>query len=100
MYRFFCTREFANFTVDDWINNSAWFDVKLLVDIQGPDYTTPLSNTHRMKDLFLILLATNHARKSPQHIMQNPSLSSFHAEILQIAEVGEDSKNAHGLDPF
>jgi hypothetical protein len=35
MYRFNTTREFEEYTIEDWSDNSKWFDVKLLVDIQG-----------------------------------------------------------------
>ena len=35
MLRFAITGEFAQFTVDDWCNNKAWFDVKLLVDVNS-----------------------------------------------------------------
>ena len=34
-FRFYCTREFEEFTVSDWVNNKAWFDIKLLADING-----------------------------------------------------------------
>jgi hypothetical protein len=36
-YRFFCTHEFQDFTVEDWMDNSKWFDVKLLVDTRAFD---------------------------------------------------------------
>jgi hypothetical protein len=35
MYRFNITREFEEYTIQVWSDNSKWFDVKLLVDTQG-----------------------------------------------------------------
>jgi Centromere DNA-binding protein complex CBF3 subunit, domain 2/Transcriptional activator of glycolytic enzymes len=43
-FRFYCTKEFADFTVDDWLDNTKWFDVKLLVDINGTDFKKEMSN--------------------------------------------------------
>jgi hypothetical protein len=34
-FRSYCTKEFSNHTVDDWITNSTWFDIKFLVDLNG-----------------------------------------------------------------
>ena len=34
-YRFYNTREFHDFNVDDWLDNRKWFDVKLLADLVG-----------------------------------------------------------------
>ena len=46
MMRFQATHEFEDFTVSDWLDNSKWFDVKLLVDasVAGVDYMVPMSN--------------------------------------------------------
>jgi hypothetical protein len=35
MFLFSVTREFESFTLEDWLENSKWFDIKLLVDLQG-----------------------------------------------------------------
>ena len=45
-FRFFCTKEFENFTVDDWMDNSSWFDVKLLADIQGDNMKVIQSDSY------------------------------------------------------
>jgi hypothetical protein len=44
MFRFSGTCEFENFTLGDWIENNKWFDIKLLVDLQGYDKTKSLQN--------------------------------------------------------
>ena len=41
--RFCNTAEFADFTVEDWLDKESWFDVKLLVDLTG-DNTTIMNN--------------------------------------------------------
>ena len=42
--RFRLTEEFRNFSLDDWLDNSKWFKVKLLVDIQSHDYEKEMKN--------------------------------------------------------
>ena len=44
IYRFHVTREFSNLTVDDWLNNSTWFDIKLLADTHAPDKTKEMGS--------------------------------------------------------
>jgi len=44
MYRFHHTQEFAHLTVDDWLDNRKWFDVKLLADIHAPDKTKEMGS--------------------------------------------------------
>jgi hypothetical protein len=43
-YRMHCTKEFDNFTADDWLDNKKWFDIKFLVDINGSDFKTEMLN--------------------------------------------------------
>jgi hypothetical protein len=42
--RFFVTDEFLDLTVDDWLDNSKWFDINLLVDVTLGDTTTMVKN--------------------------------------------------------
>jgi len=44
MYRFDCTGEFKDMTINDWLDNSKWFDIKLLVDINTHDNTKEMQN--------------------------------------------------------
>jgi hypothetical protein len=46
--RFHLTREFEEFTVSDWIDNSKWFDVKLLVDATRSDSNLSESMTDQV----------------------------------------------------
>jgi Centromere DNA-binding protein complex CBF3 subunit, domain 2 len=38
-FRIDCTNEFKDMTVEDWMDNKSWFDIKFLVDINGADNT-------------------------------------------------------------
>ena len=42
-YRFDCTGEFSDFTVNDWCSREKWFDVKVLVDVQSNDFKKEMS---------------------------------------------------------
>ena len=44
MFCFSVTCELENFTLEDWMENSKWFDIKLLVDLQGFNNTKSLKN--------------------------------------------------------
>jgi Centromere DNA-binding protein complex CBF3 subunit, domain 2 len=62
-YRIDSTNEFMDFTVGDWMDNKAWFDIKFLVDINGSDNTKEMcSDTysdHVRKVLQRLNLPTN-----------------------------------------
>ena len=49
------TREFHDFKYDDWIQNSAWFGNKLLVDVYAQDYTKEMQNHGYSKDVRSVL---------------------------------------------
>ena len=44
MWRFHCIGEFLNFTLEDWLDNSKWFDIKLLININNGDTTKEMQN--------------------------------------------------------
>ena len=54
-FHFFVTREFANFTSEDWCNNRSWFDIKLLVDVHGKDNCSTLKKDIYSKAICSIL---------------------------------------------
>jgi hypothetical protein len=54
-YRFFFTDEFLDFTVDDWCDNSKWFDIKLLVDVTSGNITDMLKNDSYALKFFPVL---------------------------------------------
>jgi Centromere DNA-binding protein complex CBF3 subunit, domain 2 len=43
-FRFFCTGEFEDFQLDDWLANEKWFDVKVLADISVTDFSKEMKN--------------------------------------------------------
>ncbi len=55
MFRFSVTREFENFTLEDWMENSKWFDIKLLVDLQGFDNKKSLKNQFYVEAVKIVL---------------------------------------------
>lgn len=59
--RFFITKEFSDFTPEDWLDNSKWFDVKLLIDPNqaAVDNTTPMPNNSYSKKIKQILKSLN-----------------------------------------
>ena len=57
MYRFSVTREFEEFTLEDWLDNSKWFSIKLLVDLNGGDFTKSYADAIKMILLFLGIAA-------------------------------------------
>ena len=54
-YRFAITHKFASFLHADWCNNAKWFDVKLLVDVCGQDYTKPMNGDSYAKAIGIVL---------------------------------------------
>ena len=54
-FRFFVTREFSNFTSEDWCNNRSWFDIKLLVDVHSKDNCSTLKKDSYSKKIRSIL---------------------------------------------
>ena len=54
-YRFHCTGEFRTMPVEDWLDNSKWFDIKLLVDINGSDTTKEMKNDSYARHIRRIL---------------------------------------------
>lgn len=53
--RFEVTREFDSFSIDDWMDNSKWFDRKLLVDVCGNDMTVEMKNDGYSKHIKKVL---------------------------------------------
>jgi hypothetical protein len=58
MYRFSITGEFEEMTCEDWLDNSSWFDVKLLVDVhRGGCYDKMMKNDSYGKAIKQVLSA-------------------------------------------
>jgi Centromere DNA-binding protein complex CBF3 subunit, domain 2 len=43
-FHLFCTSKFADFILANWLDNSKWFDVKVLVDVSSNDFTKEMKN--------------------------------------------------------
>jgi Centromere DNA-binding protein complex CBF3 subunit, domain 2 len=85
-YRFWITQEFANFTVDDWIDNRKWFDVKLLVDVGSSDYTKPMKNDSYSKRIKSVLKRLKLAICKLLHLGRN-----LGAKILELMEEEDEA---------
>jgi len=48
-WRFYNTREFHEFSLDDWLDNKTWFDVKLLADVVGDAKLAMNNDSHSDK---------------------------------------------------
>ncbi len=55
--RFNVTHEFEDFLLSDWLDNSRWFDVKLLVDPSGGEFSREMSNDSYAKAIKKVLLS-------------------------------------------
>ena len=54
--RFDISKEFKNFPLENWLNNNAWFDIKLLADAYGDDFVSPLPNDTYSRSIRQVLL--------------------------------------------
>jgi hypothetical protein len=81
MYRFSVTREFEEFTLEDWLDNSKWFSIKLLVDLNGGDFTKSLNNRSYADAIKMILLFLGIAAMHLLHLGRN-----LGAKILEMLE--------------
>lgn len=80
-YRFFCTGEFEDFNTDDWVQRDKWFDVKVLVDVQAPDYKKELSKDTYGKHIGTILSRLKISCSKLCHLGRN-----LGARILEMLE--------------
>jgi hypothetical protein len=81
MYWFSVTREFEEFTLEDWLHNSKWFSIKLLVDLNGGDFTKPLNNPSYADAIKMIPLFLEIAAMHLLHLGRN-----LGAKILEMLE--------------
>jgi hypothetical protein len=81
MYRFSVTREFEEFTLEDWLDNSKWFDIKLLVDLNGASFKKSMNNRSYADAIKLVLLFLGIAAMHLLHLGRN-----LGAKILEMLE--------------
>ena len=46
---------FNDFTIEDWLDNTKWFDIKLLVDVSSPDKMKEMKNNGYSKHMKTLL---------------------------------------------
>jgi Centromere DNA-binding protein complex CBF3 subunit, domain 2 len=88
---FFLTKEFVDFTVGDWCENKKWFDVKLLVDVNGCNKTKKMQNdlySDKVKD---VLKGLGLACNKLLHLGRN-----LGAKILDLLEEFKEEKRQMG----
>jgi Centromere DNA-binding protein complex CBF3 subunit, domain 2 len=85
-YRFWITQEFVDFTVDDWLDNRKWFDVKLLVDVASQDFTKPMQNDSYAKRIKSVLTSLKLALCKLLHLGRN-----LGAKILELMEEEDEA---------
>ena len=91
-YRFHCTGEMRNMSAEEWIDNRAWFDIKLLVDINGGDNTTSIKNDSFGKHVKGVLSRLGIACSKLLHLGRNlgsKTLELLEAESSDIQRMGQ-----------
>ena len=89
--RFFQTREFHEFTYEDWCDNKKWFDIKLLADTQSQVHTKPLTNKSYSRFIGAILITLQLAVVHLCHLGRN-----IGAKLLQLLESPDDETRVMG----
>jgi Centromere DNA-binding protein complex CBF3 subunit, domain 2 len=94
-FRLFCTNEFADLTVNDWLDNSAWFDVKVLADISSNDFTKEMRNDSYEKHIKSVLTRLKLNMNKILHLGRNIGsriLELLEAEKSEINQMGQWSE--------
>jgi hypothetical protein len=86
MYCFFDTGEFQNLTVDDWLDNSTWFDIKLLADVNAPDKKKELGKDSYGNHISKILQRLGLPMNKLLHLGRN-----IEARILELLEEEDEA---------
>jgi hypothetical protein len=86
MYRFFVTGEFRSLSVDDWLTNSTWFDIKLLADTNSPDKTKEMGKDSYGEHIAKILHRLRLPMNKLLHLGRN-----IGARILELLEEEDEA---------
>ena len=84
-YRFLLTGEFLEFTDEDWVRNERWFNIKLLVDVNGSDLCKEMQNDLYGKHVKRVLTSNNLMCAKVLHLGRNMG-----AKILDLLEAEGD----------
>jgi hypothetical protein len=95
--RFHTTREFETFTAEDWLDNSKWFNIKLLVDVTAPDKTIEMRNDSYGRHIKAILKDLRVVSNDLCHLGRK--LGTKLLELLE-AEVDEIQKMGQWMESF
>ena len=88
--RFYVIREFHDMTLEGWLGNSSWFDIKLLTDIQG-DPTKEMKNNMYARHIKGMLEKLSLVCGKILHLGRN-----LGAKILDLLQEEESAINAMG----
>jgi hypothetical protein len=94
-FRLFCTNEFVDMTVEDWMDNKKWFDVKVLVDVSASDFTKEMKNDSYEKHIKSVLRRLNLNMNKILHLGRNIGsriLELLEAEKSEINQMGQWSE--------
>lgn len=96
-FRLFCTNEFADFGVEDWLDNSKWFDVKLLADVSAIDFSKEMKNDSYERHIKSVLKRLNLSLNKILHLGRN--LGSRILELLEAekSEINQMGQWAEGI---
>ncbi|MGL5936676.1 MAG: hypothetical protein ACRCZI_13765, partial [Cetobacterium sp.] len=94
-FRLFCTGEFEDFTLEDWLDNSKWFDVKALADISSTDFSKEMKNDSYEKHIKSVLKRLKLNMSKILHLGRNIGsriLEFLEAEKTEINQMGQWSE--------
>ena len=91
MYRINYTNELADMTLEDWLDNKKWFDIKFLSDVNGEDNTKQLQNDSYTKRIKIILKNLQLSCNKLLHLGRG-----LGAKILDFLEEGKEEKRSMG----
>ena len=98
MLCFHVTREFADFTADDWMDNSKWFDIKLLANVAGVDMMLLLWNDGYGKHIKAILTHLGIAADDLYHLGRKLGakiLDLLEEETEEVQKMGNWNPSVH-----
>jgi hypothetical protein len=97
-FRFFCTGEFADFDLQDWLTNEKWFDIKVLADVAGGDFKKEMKNDSYEAHIKSVLQRLSLNMNKILHLGRNLGsriLELLEAEKSEIKEMGQWAEGVH-----
>jgi Centromere DNA-binding protein complex CBF3 subunit, domain 2 len=86
MYRFHVTREFSDMTLDDWLDNSKWFDIKLLADTHAANKSVEMGSDSYGRHIAQVLARLGLPGNKLLHLGRN-----IGAKILDLLEEEDEA---------